>query len=282
MKKKILVIDDDEMNLQIAKMILERKLPCEVICASGGIDGLEILREQRVHLVLLDIMMPDFDGIETLQEIRDDDRIKDVPVIMLTASGDVENIQKVSDLNVKDYIKKPFMPADLVKRIEKKLSEVHLEEILLLGDDESVLRGMKELIEENFPHEALIATSVAATEKILREQEITLIIACADMKFITGFNFLMLVASDDKFSAIPFVLTDSDKLLEVVERINSPQVENPPNETEEKITDALPAEKDAEKKAEISKEIPAKVVTQSEKNKLPSIVTNIIGYALKR
>ena len=43
-KKKILVIDDDEMNLQIAKMVLEKKLACEVVCASSGIDGLEILR----------------------------------------------------------------------------------------------------------------------------------------------------------------------------------------------------------------------------------------------
>ena len=105
-KKKVLVIDDDEMNLQIAKMILERKLPCEVIGVDNGIEGLEVLRQQHVSLVLLDIMMPDFDGIETLQEIRKDARIKDVPIIMLTASSDVENIQKVGLLGVTDYIKK--------------------------------------------------------------------------------------------------------------------------------------------------------------------------------
>ena len=59
-EEKILVVDDDEMNLQIAKMILERKLACEVICASSGFDGLEILRNERVNLVLLDILMPDW------------------------------------------------------------------------------------------------------------------------------------------------------------------------------------------------------------------------------
>ena len=51
-KKKILVIDDDEMNLQIAKMILEKKLSCEVICTDNGKDGVEILRRERVNLVL--------------------------------------------------------------------------------------------------------------------------------------------------------------------------------------------------------------------------------------
>ena len=202
-KKKILVIDDDEMNLQIAKMILERKLPCEVFCASSGLDGIDILLAERVDLVLLDIMMPDFDGIETLQEIRANEKISGVPVIMLTASGDIENIQKVGFLGVKDYIKKPFLPADLIKRVEVKLAEIHSEEILLLGDNEKILQEMRQIIEENFSHEVSIATSPATAEKILRDQKINLIIACADMKFVDGLKFLSLVAADENFGAIP-------------------------------------------------------------------------------
>ena len=165
-EKIILVIDDDDMNLQIAKMILERKLPCKVIGVDNGVEGIDILKSQRVSLVLLDIMMPDFDGIETLQEIRGDDDIKNVPVMMLTASGEIDDIQKTRLLGVKDYIKKPFLPADLVERVKKKLSEVHSEEILLLGDDEDKLQAMQSVIEDNFPHETLIATSTAAAEKI--------------------------------------------------------------------------------------------------------------------
>ena len=70
-KKTILVIDDDEMNLQIAKMILEKKLPCKVIGVDNGFDGLEILRTQRVNLVLLDILMPVYDGIEILGRLAE-------------------------------------------------------------------------------------------------------------------------------------------------------------------------------------------------------------------
>ena len=57
----VLVIDDDEINLQVAKVILEKKLPCRVITADNGIEGLEILRRQYVRVVLLDIMMPGMD-----------------------------------------------------------------------------------------------------------------------------------------------------------------------------------------------------------------------------
>ena len=93
-KKKILVIDDDEMNLQIAEMVLEKKLACEVFSVDSGEAGIEFLRRERVDLVLLDIVMPERDGLETLAEIRSDARIKDVPVIMLTASSAAENIQR--------------------------------------------------------------------------------------------------------------------------------------------------------------------------------------------
>lgn len=295
-KKKILVIDDDEMNLQIAKMILERKLPCEVVCAASGVDGLEILRNERVNLVLLDILMPDFDGIETLAAIRGDERIKNVPVMMLTASGDVENIQKVGALGVKDYIKKPFMPTDLIKRVEKKLSEIHSEEILLIGDDESELRGMKELIEENFDHEALTAATYSDAVEILREREPNLIIACADMKFIDGFKILEFVGSDEKFSAIPFALTTVDKLLEVIDKINAPQVEETTSAVEkitepsaptienptveEKISETLPAEEKIPDEPPISEKVDGSPVIHSEKKRIANVVTNLIGYEL--
>ena len=251
-KKKILVIDDDEMNLQIAKMIIEKKLPCEVLCASSGFDGLKILRREHVNLVLLDIMMPEFDGIETLQEIRGDEQIQAVPIMMLTASGDIENIQKVGTLGVKEYIKKPFMPADLIKRVEKKLAEVDLPEVLLLGDDETALQAMKSLLEENFDYEVLTATTTAAAENILVERDIKLIIADANMKFIDGFKFLALAA--EKFDATPFTLTTADKLLAVVEKINAAPIDEPAPVTDE--------------------------ISQPEKKRLANVVATLIGYEL--
>ena len=278
-KKKILVIDDDEMNLQIAKMVLERKLACEVVCASNGFDGLEILRNERVNLVLLDIMMPEMDGMETLSKIRGDERIKKVSVMMLTATVEKDLIQRSMALDVTDYIKKPFMPADLVKRVEKKLAEIHSEEILLIGDDEDELRGMKELIEENFDHEALTVANFDDAIKILREVDFNLIIACADMKFIDGFKILEFISSDERFSAIPFALTTANKLLEVIDKINAPQVEEIV-ETVAPLIENPSVEEKIEEEPPIAEKVDETPVIHKEKKKIANVITNLIGYEL--
>ena len=237
-KKKILVIDDDEMNLQIAKMVLEKKLACEVFSVDSGSAGIKFLRRENVDLVLLDIVMPELDGIETLAEIRNDALIKNVSVIMLTASGAAENIQRVSELGVQDYIKKPFLPADLVTRVKKKLDEIRAEEILLIGD-ENFLKSMQKLIEENFSYETQIATSAETTEKILRERNIKLIIANAEMKFIDGYKILAMIAANEKFSAIPFTLTTDKKLFAQLSKINQPPAEESPQFSKKKIASVV-------------------------------------------
>ncbi|MBO4780237.1 MAG: response regulator [Selenomonadaceae bacterium] len=300
MQKVILVIDDDEMNLQIAKMILERKLSCEVISVSSGMAGIEVLRSQRVNLVLLDVMMPDLDGIETLKEIRADEKIKNVPVMMLTASGDVENVRRSAELGVRDYIKKPFMPVNLVKRVSDKLAEADklTEHILAVGDDEKALNSVREFIEENFPHEVSIAANAEDAVKILAENNINLVVAMADMNFLDGFRVLNFMANNKKFAALPFVVTTQDKLAEIMDKITKveetpPEVEEVPEVDEEppaeekvpEVDEKPPAEKETPKESPIVKEVPAEKVADSaksgkEKKKLANVVTNLIGYEL--
>lgn len=264
--KKILVVDDDEMNLQIAKMVLERKLSCKVLCASGGLDGLDILQREHVDLVLLDIMMPDFDGIETLQEIRTDARTKDIPVMMLTASSDLGDIKKVSALGVKDYIKKPFLPADLISRVEKKLTEIRSEVVLIFGTDESALKTMQNVIEKNFPHEVAIATNFDTVVKILQESDVSLIIVHSNTKFLDGFKVLAFIAADDKFTKTPFAVTTADKLLEVVDKINT-----------KSISDSLIKKINSKPTDEANS---VSISTPSDKKKLANVVTTLIGYEL--
>lgn len=273
-QKNILVIDDDEMNLQIAKMILERKLPCKVFCADNGLDGIEILHKHKVSLVLLDIMMPDFDGIETLQEIRGDEQIKNVPVMMLTATVETDTILQARALGVKDYIKKPFLPADLIGRVSKKLEEEHSEEILLFGDDAKTLERMQAVIEENFKHEAIIATSLDDAAKILREGEITLVVTCADMKFIDGFKLLNFMADEENFGNIPFAVSTPDNLRALIEKLNAPDEPAKPSKPVEFA--------ETEEHEEVIAKEPKIVETPSEKKKIANVVTSFIGYKLDK
>lgn len=115
----ILVIDDDEINCEMAKTILKRNFPYHVMVASSGMQGVETMHNHAVHLVLLDVTMPGWDGFKTLSVIREDERLQDIPVIMLTASADRLSVVKASEGGVIDYIKKPFLPEELVSRVAK-------------------------------------------------------------------------------------------------------------------------------------------------------------------
>ena len=117
-KSVVMVIDDDEINLLLAKTILEKKLRCKVITAESGVKGLEMLRREDVNVLLLDIDMPLMDGFETLRRIREEASLKDLPVIMLTAAADKETVVKVAKQGIEGYIKKPFMPDELIARVQ--------------------------------------------------------------------------------------------------------------------------------------------------------------------
>lgn len=205
----VLVIDDDDINLQVAKMILEKKLPCRVITADNGLEGLEILRRQYVRVVLLDIMMPEMDGIEVLKEIRADNKLKNIPVMMLTASVAKENIQQAMKLNVKDYVRKPFMPAELISRVEKKLvikKDVQVARILIIDDNENNLRSLKRILENHFPHEVLTADSGIDGLEMLGETEVNLVITSAGMRLITGFRILDFLRKEAKYKKVVGIL----------------------------------------------------------------------------
>ena len=118
MNKKILIIDDDEMNLKMAEFILKQKF-YNVQKAASGMEGLLYLRDNRVDLVLLDLEMPVMSGMKTLEIIRDNAEMADTPVIFLTASSDLNNVVEASKLGIVDYVTKPFLPQVLLQRVEK-------------------------------------------------------------------------------------------------------------------------------------------------------------------
>ena len=122
-KTTIMVVDDDEMNLKMAEFVLQKEMDVDIVTAAGGYQCIELLqRDSDIDLILLDIQMPRMDGIKTLEMIRKHDDWKNIPVIFLTASADKETVIKAGKLGVEGYIKKPFMPKDLVERVTLALS----------------------------------------------------------------------------------------------------------------------------------------------------------------
>ncbi|MCI8538860.1 MAG: response regulator [Oscillibacter sp.] len=116
MRKCILVVDDDAMNLKRTKMILEKQY--DVLLAESGKEALTMLGCAKIDLVLLDIAMPDMDGMETFERMKK--RSINVPVIFLTASGDEDDVLSAIRLGAVNYLKKPFLPPELMKRVAKE------------------------------------------------------------------------------------------------------------------------------------------------------------------
>ena len=113
-----ILICDDEKDIVSALTIYLQAEGYETVAAYNGREALQILRGQEVQLVLLDVMMPELDGISALSKIRQE---SNVPVILLTAKS--EDTDKVLGLNVgaDDYVTKPFNPVELIARVRSQL-----------------------------------------------------------------------------------------------------------------------------------------------------------------
>lgn len=119
--KTILVVDDDEMNLKIARFILEQNNSYSVITASSGMECLTILQTKSVDLILLDIDMPVMNGKKTLEYIREHKEFESIPVMFLTADASENTVITAGRLDIAGYVKKPYMPQDFLERVGKIL-----------------------------------------------------------------------------------------------------------------------------------------------------------------
>ncbi len=113
----ILVVDDELLIRSVIKeYLLNEKY--NVYEAEDGLDALRVFKEEKIDLVILDVMMPKMDGIAALKEMKE---LKDIPVIMLTAMSEEEDKLKGFDLGIDDYITKPFSPKELIARVKAVL-----------------------------------------------------------------------------------------------------------------------------------------------------------------
>jgi len=121
-KKLILVVDDEPRMVRFVHMNLELE-GYQVSTASSGPEAIDKVREEIPDLVILDVMMPEMDGYETLERIR---RISSVPVIMLTVKAEEEDKVRGLELGADDYVTKPFSPRELMSRVKAALRRAEM------------------------------------------------------------------------------------------------------------------------------------------------------------
>lgn len=118
---KIFIVNDEKEMVDLLRMELESE-GFEVSAAYDGESALELITKEMPQLVLLDVTMPGIDGYEVLRRLKDDPATQKIRVVMFTAKGLDENLQKALDLGADDYILKPFHSELLVKHIRSILN----------------------------------------------------------------------------------------------------------------------------------------------------------------
>jgi CheY-like chemotaxis protein len=117
MNKRALLVDDSETVIQFEKMIL-RGLGLELSSAKNGKLALEQIALQKPDLVLLDLMMPDMDGIETLRRLKESPGLQSIPVVVVTTKGDPELVKQAFEAGCDDYVTKPIDKMELLAKIK--------------------------------------------------------------------------------------------------------------------------------------------------------------------
>ncbi len=116
-RRRILVVDDEERMVRFIRLNLEHD-GFQVSEAFNGKEAIQKIRDVTPDLILLDVMMPDLDGFEVLETVRE---VSNVPVIMLTAKGEEDDRVRGLELGADDYVTKPFSPRELVSRVKAVL-----------------------------------------------------------------------------------------------------------------------------------------------------------------
>ena len=119
--RTVLVVDDDDSIREIAEISLQLVGGLQVLTASGGVEALELVREHVPDVVLMDVMMPDMDGLTTFRHMQADPDIRHIPVILVTAKVQVGERQVWDGLAISGVISKPFDPMTLAAQVGQML-----------------------------------------------------------------------------------------------------------------------------------------------------------------
>lgn len=207
--KNILVIEDEKQMANLIKSNLKKK-GFQITCAFNGKEGLEIARRIKPDLITLDIMMPDMDGIQVLQLIKNDPNLRGIPVIMISILAEMH--KQGIGRNVVDYIEKPIDFDNLVNSIKKAMREISLKQrkyIVLIIDDEKdmVALSKQSLIKRGL--EVICSYGGKEGVEIAKEKHPDIIILDLMMPEMNGFEVLKVLQSDPDTVSIPIIILTS-------------------------------------------------------------------------
>jgi len=199
--KKILVIDDDPTIIKLLVATLTSH-GYRVVSAPNGKEGLDVYKAEDPDLIILDIIMPEMDGYTFVQEFKKIEKIKEIPILMLTSKANMQDIFKVEGIN--DYIIKPFHIDYLLKKVETRL-KFPTKSILVVDDAVANVEIIKEALSQRGYHVITAFNGMEALEKAKHERP-DLMILDVMMPKLNGYQVCRMLKFDEKYKHIDVVV----------------------------------------------------------------------------
>ncbi len=161
--RKLLIVDDEIEILKMIKSIFLNAGYKDIITAQSGKEALKLMRQKLPDMVISDVMMPDMDGFELLQEIR---AVSHIPVMLLTAKNEAEDRFSGFELGADDYLAKPFLPKELLLRVDAILKRTYRDGERIISLISSKVDFDKAVVVKNGIEISLTAKEYSILEKL--------------------------------------------------------------------------------------------------------------------
>jgi CheY-like chemotaxis protein len=225
----ILVVDDEETSRSILFGSLEKE-GYTIAQAQSGAEALELLKIEVFDLMLLDIVMPDLDGIQVLETMKQSETLKRTPVMMTTASKEAGSVTKCIRLGAVDYIVKPYDVGKIRTRIWRYLTKdkppKHVEATpsllkpgrILIVDSVALSRDTLAARLKQTPHTIEVADGVDTATTLLQTTRTDLILIDIASLDLDGYTFIDNLKKNEKTSTTPFAIVTGDKNADTMHR----------------------------------------------------------------
>lgn len=204
---KILVVDDDEMNLMLTEMILS-EMHYEVTTASSGEDCIAMLMREPQDLLLLDIEMQDMSGLKVLEQIREIPKIKETKTVFLTASSQMADKADAIRLGALDFIGKPAVAEDLIESVRKALLGRRKESILVVDDEPMNLMQTEALF--GIRYDVRSASSGPEALELIAQEKPDMVLLDLHMPDMDGLEVLKRIHEMQGCENLPVVFLTAD------------------------------------------------------------------------
>lgn len=218
-KKRILLVEDEQTLANLIELRLERA-GYKVEVARDGKKGLELILEQKAELILLDLMLPELGGFDILEELARKNILPDLPIVIISNSGQPVEVERAIKLGVRDYlIKVNFSPDEVLEKVNQVIASEEakrkgkrsnkfpgVSKALLLIEDDKILGDVLERKFTRAKHQVFKALNAGEARNILQKEKISLILLDLVLPDVDGYSFLAELKKGERTKDIPVII----------------------------------------------------------------------------